>query len=476
MSLPLSGLLVVALEQAVAAPMCTCRLADAGARVIKIERPEGDFARGYDKLAKPHTDGRERRSKQEDARERAGVKQEDARERADVKHEDARERADVTHEDGRERPDGAGESAYFVWLNRGKQSLVLDLARDDDKAVLAAMLAKADVFVQNLKPGAIAKLGFPLDQLRRTHPRLVICSISGYGEDGPYAARKAYDMLIQAESGLASLTGSPDAPARVGVSVCDIAAGMNAYEAILEALIARGRTGDGAAISISMFDAMADWMAVPLLQYEGGQPPRRMGLAHTSIAPYGVFKTADGADILISIQSDREWRVLAAQVLGDSALAADPAFATNVARVKRRADTDARVQAGVRRHRRCAADAEARRRRHRLCPRQRHRRPRRPSAAAPHRGRDAVGRGVLSRAARAPRRRPSQLRRGARARRAQRRDPRRVHAAGAAAVGWAASLVCLLMVRSVAQRRVSNHEASSWPPILRDGRCAPSSG
>jgi itaconate CoA-transferase len=300
MSLPLSGLLVVALEQAVAAPMCTCRLADAGARVIKIERPEGDFARGYDKLAKPHT--------------------------------------------GRERPDVEGQSAYFVWLNRGKQSLVLDLGRDDDKALLAAMLAKADVFMQNLKPGAIAKLGFPLDQLRRTHPRLVICSISGYGEDGPYAARKAYDMLIQAESGLASLTGSPDAPARVGVSVCDIAAGMNAYEAILEALIARGRTGDGAAISISMFDAMADWMAVPLLQYEGGQPPRRMGLAHTSIAPYGVFKTRDGADILISIQSDREWRVLAAQVLGDTALAADPAFATNVARVKRRADTDARVQ------------------------------------------------------------------------------------------------------------------------------------
>jgi len=309
MSLPLSDLLVVALAQAVAAPMCTCRLADAGARVIKIERPEGDFARGYDKLARP--------------------------------------RELVLKQDGRERPDAAesnGESAYFVWLNRGKESLVLDLARDDDKAVLAAMLARADVFVQNLKPGATAKLGFPLDQLRRAHPRLIICSISGYGEDGPYAARKAYDMLIQAESGLASVTGSPDAPARVGVSVCDVAAGMNAYEAILEALIARGRTGDGAAISISMFDAMADWMAVPLLQYEGGQPPRRMGLAHTSIAPYGVFKTRDGADILISIQSDREWRVLAAQVLGDSALAADPAFATNVARVKRRADTDARVQ------------------------------------------------------------------------------------------------------------------------------------
>ncbi len=222
---------------------------------------------------------------------------------------------------------------------------MLDLARDNDKALLAAMLARADVFVQNLKPGAVAKLGFPLDQLRRAHPRLVICSISGYGEDGPYHARKAYDMLIQAESGLASVTGSPDAPARVGVSVCDIAAGMNAYEAILEALIARERTGDGAAISISMFDAMADWMAVPLMQYEGGAPPRRMGLAHTSIAPYGAFKTRDGADILISIQSDREWRVLAEKVLGDPALAADPAFATNVARVARRAETDGRVQA-----------------------------------------------------------------------------------------------------------------------------------
>jgi itaconate CoA-transferase len=303
MPLPLAGLLVVSLEQAVAAPMCTCRLADAGARVIKIERPEGDFARYYDQLAVPH-------------------------------------------EDGRKRPDaGVGQSAYFVWLNRGKQSVVLDLALADDKALLAAMLAKADVFVQNLKPGAIAKLGFALADLRRAHPRLVICSISGYGEDGPYARRKAYDMLIQAESGLASVTGGPEAPARVGVSVCDVAAGMDAYEAILEALIARNTSGDGAAISISMFDAMANWMAVPLLQYEGGAPPRRMGLAHTSIAPYGVFKTRDGADILISIQSDREWRVLAEKVLGDAALAADPAFATNVERVKRRSETDGRVAA-----------------------------------------------------------------------------------------------------------------------------------
>ena len=290
MTLPLSGLLVVSLEQAVAAPMCACRLADAGARVIKIERPEGDFARYYDTLA-------------------------------------------------------GGDCSYFVWLNRGKESLCLDLANPDDKALLAAMLGKADVFVQNLKPGAVARLGFPIEELRRRHPRLIVCSISGYGEDGPYAARKAYDMLIQAESGLASITGGPEAPARVGVSVCDIAAGMNAYEAVLEALIARGRTGEGAAISIAMFDAMADWMATPLLQQEGGAPPRRIGLAHTSIAPYGVFKTRDGADILISIQSDREWRVLAGRVLGDAALARDPDFATNVERVKRRAQTDGRVQA-----------------------------------------------------------------------------------------------------------------------------------
>jgi itaconate CoA-transferase len=290
MTLPLSGLLVVSLEQAVAAPMCTCRLADAGARVIKIERPEGDFARGYD---------------------------------------------DLVH----------GESAYFVWLNRGKESVVLDLATADDKALLEAMLPKADVFVQNLKPGAVGKLGFAVDRLRRDYPRLIVCSISGYDERGPYARRKAYDLLIQAEAGLAYVTGGPEGPARVGVSVADIAAGLNAYEAILEALIARGRSGQGAEISISMFDAIADWMTVPLLQHEGGRTPQRIGLAHPSIAPYGVFSTRDGADILISIQSDREWRVLANDVLGDAALAADPAFATNVERVRRRAETDARVQA-----------------------------------------------------------------------------------------------------------------------------------
>jgi len=288
MALPLEGLLVVALEQAVAAPMCTCRLADAGARVIKIERPEGDFARGYDS---------------------------------------------IVH----------GESAYFVWLNRGKESVVLDLAKSADKALFAAMIGKADIFVQNLKPGAIEKLGFSISHLRREHPRLIVCSVSGYGEEGPYASRKAYDLLVQAESGLSSVTGGPEAPSRVGVSVCDIAAGMNAYEAILEALIARERSGAGAEISISMFDAMADWMTVPLLQYEGGMVPKRMGLAHTSISPYGAFRTRDGVDILISIQNDREWRMLAERVMSDAKLAADPNFATNLERVKRRAETDGRV-------------------------------------------------------------------------------------------------------------------------------------
>ncbi|MDC7789387.1 CaiB/BaiF CoA-transferase family protein [Rhodoplanes sp. TEM] len=290
MTLPLSGLLVVSLEQAVAAPLCTCRLADAGARVIKIERPEGDFARGYDALAK-------------------------------------------------------GESIHFVWLNRGKESVVLDLTRTDDRALLAAMIARADVLVQNLKPGALAKLGFDPSALREAHPRLIVCSISGYGETGPYARRKAYDLLVQAETGLASLTGGPGEPARVGCSVADIAAGLAAYEALLEALIARGRTGEGALLSVSLFDALAEWMTVPLLQHEGGRTPRRIGLAHPGIAPYGVFRSRDGDEVLISIQNDREWRVLARDVMGDAALAADPDFATNVARMARRPDTDGRVQA-----------------------------------------------------------------------------------------------------------------------------------
>ena len=285
MASPLEGVLVVSLEQAVAAPMCSCRLADAGARVIKLERPEGDFARGYDK---------------------------------------------AVH----------GESAYFVWLNRGKESVALDLSAERDKALFEALLTKADVFIQNLKPGALAKLGFPNERLRRLNPSLVICSISGFGESGPYASRKAYDLLIQAESGLASVSGGPESPGRVGVSVVDIATGLNAYAAIIEALLLRARTGEGSVISVSMFDAMADWLTVPLLQHEGGQSPRRMGLAHPSIAPYGVFASKSGTGVLISIQNDREWRTLVTRVLGDEALADDARFATNVDRVARRAETD----------------------------------------------------------------------------------------------------------------------------------------
>jgi itaconate CoA-transferase len=289
MNSPLSGLLVVSLEQAVAAPTCTCRLADAGARVIKIERPEGDFARSYDDFA-------------------------------------------------------SGESSYFVWLNRGKESVVLDLAKAADKALLEAMLRPADIFVQNLKPGTVAKLGFPIARLRHDYPRLICCSISGFGESGPFAARKAYDLLIQAEVGLASITGTTE-PSRVGVSAVDVTTGLNAYESILEALIGRQRSGEGAELSVSMFDAMADWMTVPLLQQEAGKPPQRVGLTHASIAPYGAYPTRDGGHVLIGIQNDREWRVLAEKVLGDPALGADPAFATNRARVERRAETDRKVAA-----------------------------------------------------------------------------------------------------------------------------------
>ncbi|MEE4453696.1 CaiB/BaiF CoA-transferase family protein [Novosphingobium resinovorum] len=290
MGLPLAGLVVVAIEQAVAAPFCTSRLADAGATVIKVERPEGDFARGYDDVAK-------------------------------------------------------GGSSYFVWLNRGKQSRVIDMATAAGKVELAGLIEGADVLVQNLKPGALARLGFDPAELCRANPRLIACSISGYGETGPMAGRKAYDLLVQAESGLASITGGPDEPARVGISVVDIATGATAHAAILEALIGRGIDGRGADIRIAMFDVMADWLTVPLLHHEGGRPPRRLGLAHPSIAPYGVFATREGTPLLVSIQSDREWTKFAAEFLGDAALAADPRFATNLARVANRAETDALVAA-----------------------------------------------------------------------------------------------------------------------------------
>jgi itaconate CoA-transferase len=283
--LPLEGITVVAIEQAVAAPFCTSRLADAGATVIKVERPEGDFARGYDDVAK-------------------------------------------------------GQSSYFVWLNRGKQSVRLDLTRPEDAADLATLIARADILVQNLKPGALDKLGFGIEALACRHPALITCSISGYGLTGPLAERKAYDLLIQAESGLCSVTGGPTEPARVGISIVDIATGATAYAALLEALITRGRTGRGAHIHVSMFDVMADWLTVPLLHAEGGKSPRRLGLSHPSIAPYGVFAAADGGKVLISIQSDREWARFSRDLLGDAALGSDPRFASNLLRVTNRAETD----------------------------------------------------------------------------------------------------------------------------------------
>jgi formyl-CoA transferase len=286
--LPLEGITVIAVEQAVAAPFCSSRLADAGAHVIKVERPEGDFARGYDAAAK-------------------------------------------------------GQSSYFVWLNRGKDSVVVDLATKEGRQHLEQLIAGADVLLQNLKPGSMDKLGFSLQRLTQDYPALICCTITGYGDTGPYADRKAYDLLIQAESGLASITGSADGPSRVGVSIVDIATGATAHAAILEALIARGRSGKGADIRISMFDVMADWLAVPLLNAEAGNPPKRMGLAHPSIAPYGVFRSKDGKDILISIQSEREWKKLCAEVLSQPDLPSDPRFASMVERVRNRQLTDKTV-------------------------------------------------------------------------------------------------------------------------------------
>jgi crotonobetainyl-CoA:carnitine CoA-transferase CaiB-like acyl-CoA transferase len=286
---PLEGLLVVAMEQAVAAPTCTQKLADAGARVIKIERPEGDFARGYDTAA-------------------------------------------------------AGMSSYFVWLNRGKESIALDIKQPEDKALLARLVAKADVFVQNLAPGAMARAGFGSAELRARHPRLITVDISGYGEEGDYARMKAYDLLVQAESGLASITGHPAGPGRVGVSVVDIATGMNAHAAVLEALIARGLTGQGAGIAVSLFDAMAEWMNVPLLFFEGtGRAPERVGLAHPSICPYGAFATADSALVLVSIQNEREWAGFCTGVLGDPSLSQRAGWRSNTERVANRPVVDAHV-------------------------------------------------------------------------------------------------------------------------------------
>jgi itaconate CoA-transferase len=286
---PLDGVLVVALEQAVAAPYCSSRLADAGARVIKVERPEGDFARGYDR---------------------------------------------AVH----------GESAYFVWINRGKESIALDLRADGDRALLLALLARADVFLQNLAPGAAARLGLGGEALRARHPRLVTCDITGYGASGPLAGRKAYDLLVQAESGLVAVSGAPGAWGRIGVSLCDINAGLNALVGIQQALLQRARTGRGSAVRVSLFDSAAELMGVPYLQARyGGRAPERVGLRHPSIAPYGAFRCADGREIVVSIQNDREWADFCREVLGRPELPADPRAAGNAARVAHRAWIDGLV-------------------------------------------------------------------------------------------------------------------------------------
>jgi crotonobetainyl-CoA:carnitine CoA-transferase CaiB-like acyl-CoA transferase len=283
----LDGLLVISLEQAVAAPYAASRLADAGARVIKVERPEGDFARGYD-------------------------------------------------------ADANGYSSYFVWLNRGKESVALDLKQPDDLKIFKQMLSKADVFIQNLMPGALDRLGVSMADLRQADRRLITCDISGYGASGPFAQMKAYDFLVQAEVGLAQITGAPEEPGRVGVSICDIAAGMTAHAAILQALVARAKTGEGRAIEVSLFHALADWMNVPYLQhYYGGREIRRPGLHHPTIAPYGAYRCGDDRMLLISIQNEREWLRLCGDVLDQPDLPQNPKFDSNVRRVENRASLDA---------------------------------------------------------------------------------------------------------------------------------------
>ena len=280
---PFDSLTVVSLEQAVAAPFATRQLADLGARVIKIERPgSGDFARGYDTTVK-------------------------------------------------------GLSSYFVWLNRSKESVTLDLKKPGGAEILDRLLARADVFVQNVAPGASDRLGTSPADLRRRYPRLIVCSVSGYGTSGPYASRKAYDLLVQSETGLLSLTGTEEAPAKVGISVADIAAGMYAYSGILAALLARATHGNGATVDVSLFDALAEWMGAPAAYTEyGGSAPARTGPHHASIAPYGPVVTADGDSVYIAIQNAREWTRLCADVFGQPELATDESFTTNPLRVANR--------------------------------------------------------------------------------------------------------------------------------------------
>jgi len=287
----LEGLLVVSLEQAVAAPFCSSRLADAGARVIKIERKEGDFAREYDHAIQ-------------------------------------------------------GESAYFIWLNRGKESLVLDIKNPDDAALLNRIFLKADVFIQNLAPGATKRAGIGSDDLRGRNPRLITCDITGYGDEGPLNDMKAYDLLIQCETGLAGISGSPEAPGRVGVSIADLCCGMNAHAAVLQALYERERTGKGKGVATSLFEGLADWMTVPLLHFDHtGAQPKRVGLNHPSIAPYGAYTCGDGKQVVIAIQNEREWKVLCDRVFQNPAIATDPRFNSNVQRCANRPALDQEINA-----------------------------------------------------------------------------------------------------------------------------------
>ena len=284
--LGLSDILVVTLEQAVAAPYCSNRLAAGGARVIKIEREEGDFARGYDSVVN-------------------------------------------------------GESAYFVWLNRGKESLVLNIKDADDASLLHRILAKADVFIQNLAPGAAARSSLGSGALRELYPRLICCDISGYGEHGEYRDMKAYDLLVQCESGLTSITGTPEAPGRVGFSICDITCGQQAYAAILEALIDREHSGEGCSIQVSLFDSIAEWMAVPLLHYDyGGAVQPRVGISHATICPYGAYTSRDGLTIVFGIQNEREWQGFCTGVLEDAELLNDERLQSNQQRVANRVFVD----------------------------------------------------------------------------------------------------------------------------------------
>ena len=293
--LPLEGITVVSLEQAVAAPFATRQLADLGARVIKVERPGvGDFARGYDTTVK-------------------------------------------------------SLASHFVWLNRSKESLTLNLKEDGAKEVLRRLVSSADVFVQNLAPGAAERLGFGAEELRGGDPRLIHCGISGYGEGGPYAQKKAYDLLVQCEAGLVSITGTPEMPSKVGISIADIAAGMYAYSGILAALLRRERADEGATLEVSMLEALGEWMGFPAyFAGYGGEEPKRSGASHAAIAPYGPFECGDGEVVFLGIQNEREWESFCEAVLGQPALAGDGRFASNSERVANRDDLHEEIEAILR--------------------------------------------------------------------------------------------------------------------------------